>query len=155
DALGGGMSSRLFQSIREERGLAYSVYAFADGYDDCGLVGAYAAGDADKTVETAALIRRDIEAMAQGVTQEEVDRARALLRSSLMMSLESPAARIEANASQTFVFGATLSSDQLLARLGAVTPADVQRCAERALSGPRSIAIVGAGDVAAADAVFH
>ncbi|MEM9616869.1 MAG: pitrilysin family protein [Pseudomonadota bacterium] len=154
DALGGGMSSRLFQTIREERGLAYSVYAFADGYEECGLVGTYVGAEAGQVVEAAKLIQREIEAMAHDVTQTEVDRARALLRASLMMSLESPAARIEANAGQVFTFGKTMAPHELVARLDAVTLDDIKRCACRSLEGPRSIAIVGDGEPELVEQVF-
>ena len=146
DALGGGMSSRLFQTIREERGLAYSVYAFADGYEQCGLVGAYLGAEEGQIVEAAKLIRHEIELMATSVTQAEIDRARALLRASLMMGMESPASRIEANAGQLFTFGKILPPDALVARLNAVTLDDIKRCARRALEGAYSIAIVGAGE---------
>lgn len=154
DALGGGMSSRLFQSIREERGLAYSVYAFADGYEDCGLVGSYVGAEEDQIIETATLIRKEMEAMTNAVTQTEIDRARAMLRSSFMMGLESPATRIEAAAGQLFTFGEVLAADEIIARLDAVTLDDVKRCAARALEGARAIAIVGAGDVAGVEKVF-
>ncbi len=146
DALGGGMSSRLFQSIREERGLAYSVYAFADGYEDCGLVGAYLGAEESQIVDAAQLIRKEMEAMATSVTQIEIDRARALLRASLMMGMEGPAARIEANAGQLFTFGEIVPPDALVERLNAVTTDDIKRCAGRALDGALSIAIVGAGE---------
>jgi len=154
DALGGGMSSRLFQTIREERGLAYSIYAFADGYEECGLVGTYVGADEDQIVEAAKLIRREIQAMAASVEQQEIDRARALLRASLMMSLESPAARIEAHAGQLFTFGKLLTPQEMLALLDAVTIDDIKRCASRALTGGRAVAIVGAGDAKAVSAVF-
>ena len=154
DALGGGMSSRLFQTIREERGLAYSVYAFADGYEECGLVGTYVGADEDQIVEAAKLIRREIEAMTTSTTQQEIDRARALLRASLMMSLESPAARIEAGAGQLFTFGKLLTPQEMLARLDAVTIDDIKSCAARALSGGHAVAIVGAGDADKVAGVF-
>ncbi|VAW08515.1 Mitochondrial processing peptidase-like protein [hydrothermal vent metagenome] len=154
DALGGGMSSRLFQKIREERGLAYSVYAFADGYNDCGLIGAYVGADATQILEAAQLIRQEIEAMAAGASQIEIDRARAMLRSSLMMSLESPAARIESASGQMMAFGRVLAPEEITERLAAVTASDVERCAARALAGGASISLVGAGDASEVAAVF-
>jgi len=155
DALGGGMSSRLFQKIREERGLAYSVYAFADGYDDCGLVGAYVGADASQIRGAARLIRSEIEDMAAGSTQIEIDRARAMLRSSLMMSLESPAARIESAASQLFTFDRIMTPEEITERLGAVTRKDVERCAARALEGAFSVSLVGSGDASEVARVFE
>jgi len=155
DALGGGMSSRLFQTIREERGLAYSVYAFSDGYEDCGLVGTYVGAEEDQIVEAASLIKMEMESMARDTSQTEIDRARALLRSSLMMSLESPAARIESAAGQLFTFGEILTPQEIVARLDAVTIDGVKRCAARALEGKLSVAIVGAGSVDSVETVFN
>jgi len=152
DALGGGMSSRLFQKIREERGLAYSVYAFADGYDDTGLTGVYLGADAGQTRQAAQLIRTEMEAMTRDVEQSEIDRVRAMLRSSLLMSLESPAARIEAAAGQLFTYGALLTPETISARLDAVTLDDVKRCAARALeAGAPAVAMVGPGDLGAVE----
>ena len=149
------MSSRLFQKIREERGLAYSVYAFADGYDDCGLVGAYLGADAEQITSAAALIKTEIEALADAPTQEEIDRARALLKSSMMMSLESPATRIESASGQLMTLGRLLPTDEIVERLEAVTACDIKRCAEKALSGSFSVAMVGAGDAEAAANIFN
>ncbi len=155
DALGGGMSSRLFQKIREERGLAYSVYAFADGYNDCGLIGAYVGADASQILEAAQLIRQEIEAMAAGAAQIEIDRARAMLRSSMMMSLESPAARIESASGQLMTFGRVLTPEEITERLAAVTASDVERCAARALAGGASVSVVGAGDASEVATFFQ
>ncbi len=147
DVLGGGMSSRLFQTIREERGLAYSVYAFADGFEECGLIGAYLSADKSQIAEAARLIRQEMVAMAEQVTQVEIDRARAMLRSSLMMGLESPAARIESAAGQIFTYGEVMPPPEIIRRLDAVTVDDVKRCARHALAGPHAIAMVGPGDI--------
>lgn len=148
DVLGGGMSSRLFQKIREERGLAYTVYAFADGFDDTGLAGVYLGADAEQIPEAAQVIRTEMQAMTESVTQEEIDRVRAMLRASMLMSLENPAARIEAAAGQLFTYGEILTSDAITERLEAVTIDDVKRCAAHALeAGPPAIAVVGQGDV--------
>lgn len=146
DVLGGGMSSRLFQIIREERGLAYSVYAFADGYERAGLLGAYIGADEANMVEASEIIRREIEALRSSVTDQEIDRARAMLRASLLMSLEQPAARIEASAGQLFTYGRILPPAEIVDRLNAVTAADIRRCADRACDGRASISIVGPAD---------
>lgn len=154
DILGGGLSSRLFQTIREERGLAYSVYAFADGYEHCGLAGAYVAADAEQIDEAAQLIRREMEDVAQNPTDAEIDRARAMLRASMMMSLESPAARIETAVGQLFTLGRTLSPDEIIERLDAISVDDVRRCAARALAGQFSAAMVGPGDITPVEKAF-
>lgn len=154
DALGGGMSSRLFQKIREERGLAYSVYSFADAYEQCGLVGAYAGAAAEQAGEIARLLRQEMEAAISNLTQVEIDRARALLRSSLMMGLENPAGRIESASGQLFTWGRLLTTEEILQRLDAVGLAEIKQCAEHALSGPCAIAMVGPGDEDSVSAVF-
>ncbi|MFC2953568.1 M16 family metallopeptidase [Marinicaulis aureus] len=154
DVLGGGMSSRLFQKIREDRGLAYSVYAFADGFEQSGLLGAYVNAEASHIPEAATIIRDEMEATAEAMTDEEVARGKTLLRSSLMMGLESPANRIEAASGQLFTFGALMSADEILTRIDAVTIADMQRCAKRALAGPCALSIVGPCNDAAVAKLF-
>ena len=154
DILGGGMSSRLFQKIREERGLAYSVYAFADGYDESGLLGAYVNAEAKHIPEAAKIIRDEMEATAKAMSDAEVSRGKALLRSSLLMGLESPANRIEAAAGQLFVYGAPMSADEILKRIDAITMDEMKRCAARALDGPCAISIVGPCKAASVEAVF-
>jgi predicted Zn-dependent peptidase len=146
EALGGGMSSRIFQSVREERGLAYSVYSFTDSYDDVGSVGAYVGADAASAPEAVGIIRDEIEAMASGATVEEVDRARALLKSTMLMALESPSARTETAVGQLYAHGRLLPTEELKARLDAVTVDEVRKAAAKALSGAPSLAIVGAAD---------
>ena len=154
DVLGGGMSSRLFQEIREERGLAYTVYSFSDSFENCGLAGAYASAEHEQIPLIAELVRREIESMTEKVGQSEIDRARAMLRSSLMMGLESPALRIEAAAGQLFTFGRLTPPKELIDRLNDVTIDDIKRCAALTLSGPRAVAVVGPCDhQAVADAV--
>lgn len=155
DILGGGMSSRLFQKIREERGLAYSVYSFADGYQGAGLLGAYVNAEAVHIPEAAKIIGKEMRASARSIDDDEISRAKALLRSSLMMGLESPANRIEAAAGQLFVYGALMSADEILERIEAVTVHDLKRCAARALSGPCAISIVGPCDPEKVTAVIE
>ncbi|MEM8772660.1 MAG: pitrilysin family protein [Pseudomonadota bacterium] len=147
DALGGGMSSRLFQRIREEAGLAYSVYAFSDSYDHCGLVGAYAGADAQEAPAIVAAIAEEMAKMTIETTDEELARTKAMLRASLMMGLENPAARIEGAAGQIFRYGAVTAPKEISARIDAVGPDDIRRCAERALGGPCAIAMVGPGNL--------
>ena len=154
DVLGGGMSSRLFQSIREDLGLAYSVYAFSDSYDDCGLLGAYAGADAGEIPQIATAIKKEMEGVAQKVSDDEVNRTRAMLRASLLMGLESPATRIESAAGQLFRDGNILTPDEVAAKLETVSTADIKRCAERALAGPVALSMVGPGDLGAAQSAL-
>jgi predicted Zn-dependent peptidase len=156
EALGGGMSSRIFQSVREERGLAYSVYSFADSYDDVGSVGAYVGTDSDNAAEAVAIIRKEISAMASGATAHEVERARAMLKSTMLMGLESPATRTETAIGQLYAHGRLLPPAEIAARLDAVKASDVSRVAARALAaGAPSLAIVGPADFSAVRAAVE
>lgn len=153
EAFGGGMSSRLFQKIREDRGLAYAVYAYADCYDDAGVIGAYVGTEDDNAEEAVRLVMDELRAAAEGMTDAEINRARALLRSNLLMSLESPASRAEAAAAQLFSYGVAFTAAALQERLDAVTRDDVRRCAERAVvNGRASLAVVGPADFGALEA---
>lgn len=146
EALGGGMASRLFQTVREDRGLAYSVYAYADCYDEAGIVGAYAGTEADKAEEAVRLIREQLIAAADDMSETEVSRARAMLKSTVLMGLETPMGRIETASGQIFTFGAPLSPDAVRGKLDAVDVEDVRRVARRALdTAAPSIAVVGPG----------
>lgn len=151
EALGGGMSSRIFQSVREERGLAYSVYSFADAYDEVGTIGGYVGTEADSAAEAVGLIRREIEAMAAAPTKAEVDRAKALLKSTLLMGLESLSSRTEVAVGQLFSHGRLLSTAELKERIDAVTMDDVRAAAAKAASGKPSLAIVGPADLVAVE----
>lgn len=148
EALGGGMSSRIFQSVREERGLAYSVYAFADAYDDIGTVGVCAGTDAVNAAEAVTLVRRDIEGLAHSPTDREVERAKAMLKSTMLMSLESPSSRIETAVGQLFAHGRLIPPEELSERLDAVSVEDVRLAGQKALRGRASLAVVGPGDFA-------
>ncbi len=151
EALGGGMSSRIFQSVREERGLAYSVYSFADSYDDVGAVGAYVGTDRENAAEAVSLIRKEIEGMASSSTTAEVDRAKALLKSTLLMGLESPSTRTETAVGQLYVHGRLLEAAEVKDRIDAVTIVDVSAAAAKALAGAPALAVVGPADFAAVE----
>ncbi len=147
EVLGGGMSSRLFQRVREREGLAYSVYAFSDSYDDCGLVGCYAGADASEIPAIAVAFREEIKDLVDNTGDEELARAKSMLRASMLMALESPAARIESAVGQLFRDNHIMSAEEITRRLEGVSSGDIARCAERALGGPAAISMVGPGDV--------
>lgn len=150
EAIGGGMASRLFQSIREVRGLAYSVHAYADCYTGAGVFGAYAGTDSENAVEAVGLMRAEIEAAALNLRDDELQRARAMLKSMRLMGLENPAGRIEGAANQIFSFGRVLTPEFVCAQLDALTLDDLKRCAAHVLSaGPPSVAVVGPADFSA------
>jgi predicted Zn-dependent peptidase len=143
EALGGGMSSRIFQSVREERGLAYSVYSFTDSYDAVGTVGVYVGADAAKAAEAVAIIRDEIENLAREATTIEIARAKALLKSTILMGLENPSTRADTAVAQLLTHGKLISPQELASRLDAVTCDDVRVVARKALSGAPAIAVVG------------
>lgn len=143
EALGGGMSSRIFQSVREERGLAYSVYSFTDSYDAVGVVGVYVGADAAKAAEAVAIIRGEIENLARDPTPTEIARAKALLKSTILMGLENPSTRAETAVGQLLTHGRLISPQELASNLDAVTIEDVRAAARKALAGAPSIAVVG------------
>lgn len=146
EALGGGMASRIFQEVREERGLAYSVYAFNEHYDDVGLLCAYVGTEARHAGDAVSIVRREIEAMATAPTDTEISRAKAMLKASLLMGLESPGARAEALVGQAFLKNKLQDMKELVSRIENVTRGDVARCAARALASPVSVSVVGPGD---------
>ena len=142
---GGGVSSRLNRAIREERGLAYSVYSFYDPYVDTGLIGAYAAGDPADADEMAALMRAELESLAAGPERREFARAKAQLATGVLMGRESLARRSEAAAADLLTFGRALGETEVEARIAAVTEADVARMAMAALESGAAEARVAPG----------
>jgi predicted Zn-dependent peptidase len=138
------MSSRLFQEAREKRGLCYSIYAFSHSYRDTGMIGVYSGTAEDKCGEVAPLIAAEIEAMVTHATEEEAARARAQLKASLLMGLESPHQRCELMAGHLYAYGRVLSVEELIARVDAVDAAALRRFADRLCrTGNPAIAAVG------------
>jgi predicted Zn-dependent peptidase len=142
EILGGGMASRLFQEARERRGLAYSIDAFADTYADTGLLGVYAGAQPDKARDLARLVAHEIRMLVDGVSDAELARAKAQLKSDLFMAREQPLARAERSAAQTFLFGAPLEPGRMREAVEGVTRADLVRLAERLLEPRRAAAAV-------------
>lgn len=149
-AVGGGMSSRLFQELREERGLAYSVYASHTPYTDSGLFAVYLAtanGDAAKAL---ALAEGVIAQCAATIDPAELERAKAQLKAGLLMSLEGPAGRAEYLARQLMVHGRAVEPAELVAKIDAVDVEAVRAAAARMLAGPAARAHVGMARLKAA-----
>ena len=143
-ALGGGMSSRLFQEAREKRGLCYAIYAFSHSYRDTGMIGVYSGTSEAKAGEVAPIIAGEIEALASHATEEETARARAQLKASLLMGLESPHARCELMAGHLYAYGRVLDVEELVRRIDAVDVAAVKRFAWRlSEAGNPALAAVG------------
>ena len=153
-ALGEGMSSRLFQEIREKRGLAYSVYSFSSHYADTGLFGIYAGVAPKRVSEVLALCRVQLEAVASdGITPEELERAKGQARGSLALGMEDTGARMSRLGKSELAQGEVASVDETLERIDAVTLADVSDIAAEVFRQPLSLGAVGpfeAGELASA-----
>jgi predicted Zn-dependent peptidase len=145
--LGGGMSSRLFQEIREMRGLAYSVYSFASGYSDSGYFGLYAGCTPAKVDEVISLLVSELRRLAaDGVPEEELVRAHGQLSGGLVLGLEDTGSRMSRLGKAELVHGEYQGLDLALERIRAVTAADVQSLAVDLTSRPLTLAVVGPFD---------
>ncbi|WP_370250154.1 M16 family metallopeptidase [Nocardioides sp.] len=143
-ALGGGTSSRLFQEVRERRGLAYSVYSFASHYAETGLLGVAVGCLPARVEEVLGVVRAELAAVAaDGITEEEVRRGQGQLRGGLVLGLEDSASRMSRWGKGELVHGETLDVDRLLERIGTVGVEDVRRVAARVLTRPKLLAVVG------------
>ena len=143
-ALGGGTSSRLFQEVREKRGLCYSVYAFSNGFQDSGFLGIYAGTGESEAGELSAVIAGEMEAMTSNLAESEVARARAQLKVSLLMGMERPGTRAEQIAGQLFALGRVQDAAEIVAQLDAIDVAAVKAYAARVIeAGHPTIAAVG------------
>jgi predicted Zn-dependent peptidase len=143
-ALGGGMSSRLFQEVREKRGLCYSIYAFAQAANDSGVIGVYTGTGEAEAGQIAPVVAGEMAALAEGATEVEIARAKAQLKSGLLMGLERPMTRAEQIAGQMFSYGRVLSVEELTAKLDEVDAAAVQRFGARLMNSVRpAIAALG------------
>jgi predicted Zn-dependent peptidase len=143
-ALGGGMSSRLFQEIRERRGLAYTAYSYHAQYTEAGLFSAYAGTTPSKAKEVVALMRREIADLADGgLTAEEFDRAKGHVRGSTVLSLEDPGSRMSRLGKSEIAHGEILSVDETMKRIDRVRLDDARRVAERVLSQPMTLTVLG------------
>lgn len=141
--LGGGMSSRLFQEIRERRGLVYSIYSFAHPYQDSGIFALYAGTGEEQAAELVPVAVEELRRVQLDVTQEELDRAKAQLRASLLMSLESTGSRCEQIARHIQIHGRVIPIEETKARIAAVTVEDIQRAAHRLFRARPTLAAMG------------
>jgi len=142
--LGGGMSSRLFQEVREKRGLAYSTYSFASGHADTGVFGLYAGCTPAKVDEVVALMVAEWERLAQEpISAAELERSIGQLSGGLVLGMEDTGSRMSRLGKAELVHGSLLSVDESLERVRAVTAQDVQELAAELASRPRSVVRVG------------
>lgn len=142
--LGGGMSSRLFQEIRERRGLVYAVYSFSMLFQDTGQFAVYAGTRPDNAEEVIRLIRTEIEKVAQsGVTPEELDRVRQAAKGHLVLGMESTRNRMTRLGKNEVTGGEILSADEIMERFDAVTMDDLRRVSAEALNREKVLAVIG------------
>jgi len=143
--LGSGMSSRLFQEVREKRGLAYSVYSFAPSYSDAGIFGIYAGCSPAKSAQVAELMLEEFTKLGQApVTDEEISRAVGQLRGASALALEDSDSRMSRLGRSELTLGEFIDLDTAIARISAVTADGIQELASELSSRPLSIAAVGA-----------
>jgi len=140
---GGGMSSRLFQEIREKRGLVYSIYSFLSCYTDGGTFAVYAGTGPEEAPSLVPLVRDEMEKVITDVTDDEINRARAQLKASILMSLESTSSRCEQMARQISLFGRPIPTEETVEKVEAVDNAAIRRVAARLFAGPTTQTIVG------------
>ncbi|MCF3961370.1 M16 family metallopeptidase [Streptomyces fuscigenes] len=143
-ALGGGMSSRLFQEVREKRGLAYSVYSYTSGFADCGLFGVYAGCRPGQVGDVLKICRDELDrAATEGLDDDELARAVGQLSGATVLGLEDTGALMNRVGKSELCWGDHLSTDDLLARIAAVTPDDVREVARDLLGQRPSLAVIG------------
>ncbi len=143
-ALGGGMSSRLFQEVREKRGLAYSVYSYTSGFADCGLFGVYAGCRPSQVHDVLRICRDELDKVASdGLGDDEIARAVGQLSGSTVLGLEDTGAIMNRIGKSELCWGTQMSVDDMLARIAAVTPDEVREVARDVLTRRPSLSVIG------------
>jgi len=146
--MGGGMSSRLFQKIREERGLCYSIFAQSGAYEDAGQITVYAGTSAEEIGDLCRLTVDEMKRAADDMTEAEVARARAQIKAGMLMGLESPSSRAERIARLLAIYGRVPDIQESVAKIDAVTTADVRRYGEGLCAVDNAMALYGPVDAA-------
>lgn len=141
--LGGGMSSRLFQEVRENRGLAYSIYSFVSPHSDSGVFGVYAGTGPHQAKSLFPVVADEMKKMTHAVEEKEVARAKAQLKAGLLMSLESTSSRIEQMGRQMLVYNRPLPIDEMIEKVNAIDKKAVENIAALTLDGAQTVAMVG------------
>ncbi len=150
-ALGGGMSSRLFQEVREKRGLAYSVYSFSSQHADSGMWGVYAGCMPAKADEVLSICQDEIaKVISGGLTDDELSRGKGQLRGSIVLGLEDPSSRMSRLGKAELVYPRLEPVEEILTAISAVTHDDVREVAAAVLAQPKALAVVGPFDDAGA-----
>ncbi len=141
--LGGGMSSRLFQEIREKRGLVYSIYSFASSYCDGGLFGIYAGTGEDEVQTLMPVLVNELQSIERTVTPAEIARVKAQLRAGLLMAMEHTRARTERLGQHILIYGRPIPAEEIVAKIDAVDAAAIARVAARTFASPPTLAVMG------------
>ena len=143
-ALGGGMSSRLFQEVREKRGLVYSIYTFSSAFTDGGIFGIYAGTGEAQLAELVDAVSGELRRVAEEpMNDAELARSRAQIKASVLMSLESTSSRAERLARHLTIFDRIIPVEEMAQRIDAVSAEDIRRTAERILSSPPTVTAMG------------
>jgi len=146
-ALGGGMSSRLFQEVREKRGLAYSVYSFASQHADTGLWGVYVGCLPSKADEVLSIVSAEVAKVVEsGLTDAELERGKGQVRGGIVLGLEDPSSRMTRLGKSELVYPGLEPVDDVLAAIDAVTHDDIRAIASEVLTRPKVLAVVGPYD---------
>lgn len=141
--LGGGMSSKLFQEVREKRGLVYSIYTLSSSYRNNGVFGVYAATSSDKVEELTKVVIGEIQKMKHDIEEKEFRRTKAQFEAGLLMARENNYTLCEQIVNQTMIFGRSFTNDEIMQKINAVTIDDVQKMTDRILSSNVSVVTVG------------
>jgi len=141
--LGGSMSSRLFQEVREKRGLAYSIYSFASNFDDGGIFGIYAGTGENKVNELIPVVCNELNQLTQNIQNQELSRAQAQLKSSILMNLESSSYQTEQIARQLQIYGRTIKTEEMINNINNVSVKDIIKIATRLLSDKPTLIGIG------------
>ena len=142
-AFGGGMSSRLFQEIREKRGLVYAIHSFVHGYRDGGLFGIYAGTGEEEVAELAPALCEEATRLADGLTEIELNRAKTQMKAGLLMSLESTSVRCEQLAQHLLIHGTPFDPPEVVRRIEAVDETAIHRVVDRWHSAPPTLTALG------------
>lgn len=147
NAFGGGMSSRLFQQIREQRGLAYSVYSYVSHFAETGSFGIYAGCAPSRATEVLDLVRAELDNAARdGLTEDELRRGKGMLKGALVLGLEDTGSRMSRLGKGELLHGELLTMDELMDKVDRVTLEDVNQVAADVLGAPMTLAVVGPFD---------
>jgi predicted Zn-dependent peptidase len=142
-AFGGGMSSRLFQEIREKRGLVYTIHCFGHSYRDGGLFGIYAGTGEQEAAELVPALCEEVRKLEDGLSPVELARAKTQLKAGLLMSLESTSTRCEQLAQHLLIHGTPFDPAEIVRRIEAVDNAAIRRVAERWRTAPPTLTALG------------